>query len=143
MYYSSKRQAFLVDQGYAFKVITHLSGIENLPGLAYSRIEERRELLAEVALQNSDAGDAEGDDFDGARNLSFNAGSKKGGKKGAKARRTAGRLSELAGGDGMAYVEYNRSRNKELKNAGPSKFFRKLQREQEKKRKDARDLNNE
>lgn len=142
MYYSSKRQAFLVDQGYAFKVITHLSGIENLPGLAYSTLAERKELLAEVALQNSDAGDAENDDFDGARNLSFNAGSRKGGKKGAKARRTAGRLAELAGGDGMAYVEYNKSRNKDLK-AGPNKFFRKMQREQEKKRKEARELNND
>ena len=42
MYYSTKRQAFLVDQGYAFKVITHLSGMEQLPDLAYSSARERR-----------------------------------------------------------------------------------------------------
>ena len=52
MYYSSKRQAFLVDQGYAFKVITHLQGIEDLPGLAFSSPAERRELLQNVMLQN-------------------------------------------------------------------------------------------
>merc|ERR1711881_58596 len=45
MHYSAKRQAFLVDQGYAFKVITHLSGMEQLPDLAYASARERRELL--------------------------------------------------------------------------------------------------
>ena len=28
MYYSTKRQQFLIDQGYSFKVITHLDGLE-------------------------------------------------------------------------------------------------------------------
>ena len=30
MYYSTKRQQFLIDQGYSFKVITNL--LDNLPG---------------------------------------------------------------------------------------------------------------
>ena len=133
MYYSSKRQAFLVDQGYAFKVITHLQGIEKLPGLAYATITERKELLAEVMLQNSEAGQQEGDDFDGAK-LSYNAAS----KRSARYRRTTGKLSGLAGGDNMAYIEYNKSRNKELK-AGKgqsSAFFRKMHRENEKRKKE-------
>ncbi len=101
MYYSSKRQAFLVDQGYAFKVITHLQGIEDLPGLAYASPAERRELLQEVMLQNETSADVEKIDGDlfGAR--SNGSRGKSGGfvKKGAK--RTAGMLSELSGGQDM------------------------------------------
>lgn len=32
MYYSTKRQQFLIDQGYSFKVITELRGMEEMPG---------------------------------------------------------------------------------------------------------------
>lgn len=73
MLYSSKRQAFLVDQGYAFKVITELQGMDNLPNLAFSTLQERKELLEQVMLQNSEAGEAEKEDknFDGAK-LSWN-----------------------------------------------------------------------
>ena len=100
MYYSSKRQAFLVDQGYAFKVITHLAGIEDLPVLAYNTQRERRELLQEVMLQNETSADVEkiDDDLFGARSGGPRG---KGGlsKKGAK--RTAGMLSDLSGGQDM------------------------------------------
>ena len=101
MYYSSKRQAFLVDQGYAFKVITHLQGIENLPGLAYASPAERRELLQEVMLQNETSADVEkvDDDLFGAGKGGFRGKSSGVSKKGAK--RTAGMLSELSGGQDM------------------------------------------
>jgi DNA excision repair protein ERCC-3 len=130
MYYSSKRQAFLVDQGYAFKVITHLQGIENLPGLAYSTVAERKELLEEVVLQNAESGTQEKDDFDNATGLSYNAN-----RGGARNKRTKGRLSELSGGNTMAYMERNRSKNKELK-GGKSQFFKKLNRETERRKKE-------
>lgn len=104
MYYSSKRQAFLVDQGYAFKVITHLQGIEKLPGLAYESAQERRELLQNVMLQNAQNSDAfaieretDGGMFDRTR-YDFKGGN-------AKYKRTTGKLSELAGGEDMAYIE--------------------------------------
>ncbi|KFY70119.1 hypothetical protein V499_09441 [Pseudogymnoascus sp. VKM F-103] len=135
MYYSSKRQAFLVDQGYAFKVITHLQGIENLPGLAFSTPAERRELLQNVMIQNEGAFDSEkiADDLfsvagaGGNRNAAFR-------KKGV--RRTAGTLAELSGGQDMAYIEQNRSKNKELKkDKKPSNpFFKKLQRDAQKRK---------
>lgn len=130
MYYSSKRQAFLVDQGYAFKVITHLQGIENLPGLAFSTAAERRELLQNVMIQNEGAFDLENikdDLFD----VNGGAGRSQSSKKKAAARRTAGTLSELSGGQDMAYVEQNRSRNKELKKDKKSSnpFFKKVQRD--------------
>jgi DNA excision repair protein ERCC-3 len=108
MFYSTKRQAFLVDQGYAFKVITHLKGIETLPNLAFTSQQERNELLQEVLLQNEDAADiAEpGDSL-------FSKGPSNG-KPAAKVKRTTGTLSSLAGGDTMSYIEVNKSKNSTL-----------------------------
>ena len=48
MVFSSKRQSFLVDQGYAFKVITQLKDIKTTPDLAFDTPESRRELLAKT-----------------------------------------------------------------------------------------------
>ncbi|QBM89744.1 DNA excision repair protein ERCC-3 [Metschnikowia aff. pulcherrima] len=115
MYYSTKRQAFLVDQGYAFKVITHLSGMEQLPDLAYASARERRELLQQVLLKNEDAagvevGDDEGTNFMSRDKLKF---------EGSLALRTAGSLAGLAGGEDMAYIEYSKNKNKELKEHHP------------------------
>lgn len=130
MYYSSKRQAFLVDQGYAFKVITHLQGIENLPSLAFNTHQDRMELLQTVMMQAEDAGNVEKIEGD----LFSSAGMGGSRKKGV--RRTAGALSELSGGQGMAYVEYQKSKNKELtKGRGThNAFMRQLQRDNKRKR---------
>ena len=130
MYYSSKRQAFLVDQGYAFKVITHLQGIDQLPGLGYSTPAERRELLQEVMLQNETQADVEkvDDDLFSGRSARPSGAAKKAGAK-----RTANTLSELSGGQDMAYIEFNKSRNKELKSKHKS-LFSKLARDQQRKK---------
>ncbi|MCJ1461215.1 transcription factor TFIIH complex ERCC-3 subunit [Mycoblastus sanguinarius] len=134
MYYSSKRQAFLVDQGYAFKVITHLQGIENLPGLAYASPAERRELLQEVMLQNETSADVEKIDDDLFSARSGGTKGKSGGIAGKKrAKRTAGMLSDLSGGQDMAYIEYNKSRNKELKGKH-NPLFKKMAREQQRRK---------
>ncbi|KAF2786220.1 DNA repair helicase rad25 [Melanomma pulvis-pyrius CBS 109.77] len=127
MFYSSKRQAFLVDQGYAFKVITRLEGLEKRTDLAFYTTHERRELLMDVLLsKDADAAEEKinGDMF-GSK---FASTGRKGRKKNG-ARRTAGTLSELSGGQDMAYIEYNKSRNKELKTkVVKNGFLRKLQR---------------
>ncbi|KAH3688562.1 hypothetical protein WICPIJ_000443 [Wickerhamomyces pijperi] len=118
MYYSTKRQAFLVDQGYAFKVITHLHGMENLPNLAYSTVRERRELLQEVLLKNEDAAGLEiGDDADSSvgRGNNVMKRSHHHNNRNGKAQRVAGSLASLAGGEDMAYVEYAGNRNRELR----------------------------
>lgn len=116
MYYSTKRQAFLVDQGYAFKVITHLSGMEQLPDLAYASARERRELLQQVLLKNEDAAGVEvGDDED--TNFMPKAGRPKG--ESSSASRSAGSLAGLAGGEDMAYIEYSKNKNKELREHHP------------------------
>lgn len=116
MYYSTKRQAFLVDQGYAFKVITHLSGMEQLPDLAYSTPRERRELLQQVLLKNEDAAGLEiGDDAD----TNFIPRDKRIKMENSNASRSAGSLAGLAGGEDMAYIEYSKNKNKELKEHHP------------------------
>ncbi|ODQ62131.1 hypothetical protein WICANDRAFT_26389 [Wickerhamomyces anomalus NRRL Y-366-8] len=123
MYYSTKRQAFLVDQGYAFKVITHLHGMESLPDLAYASPRERRELLQDVLLKNEDAASLEvGDDADNSVGRGNNVGKRHhngGNGSKSKAQRTAGSLASLAGGEDMAYVEYSSNKNKELKEHHP------------------------
>ena len=101
MYYSAKRQAFLVDQGYAFKVISHLNGLESLPGLAYATSAERRELLQDVMLQNEEKWGVEDikDDLFSVRSNQPKGKNSALAKKGAK--RTAGLLSDLSGGQDM------------------------------------------
>ncbi|EEQ29048.1 DNA repair helicase RAD25 [Microsporum canis CBS 113480] len=130
MFYSSKRQAFLVDQGYAFKVITHLQGIENLEGLAYATAEERLALLADVTLQNETSAAVE-ENADDLFNDRMAGGKPRGGKK--PVRRNAATLSGLAGGEDMAYIERNKSRNKQLKER--SSFFKKIDRDRAKRKK--------
>lgn len=131
VYYATKRQRFLVDQGYAFKVITHLSGIDSLPGLAFPTRREQAELLKAVSVDSATAAaDAEqiDDDIWGEGKMSKRAGgtSKKYGYK-----RSGGTLAELSGGTNMVYVEQNKSRK-----AGPSvnTNIQKIKRAEKKKR---------
>ncbi|KAF2497068.1 DNA repair helicase rad25 [Lophium mytilinum] len=124
MYYSSKRQAFLVDQGYAFKVITRLEGLQERSDLAFYTPQDRRELLVDVLMAKDADGEAE--HIDGDMFGKYKAG---GHKKKPGARRMAGTLSELSGGQDMAYIEYNKSRNKDFKQKGiKNDFIRKLNR---------------
>lgn len=144
MVYSTKRQAFLVDQGYAFKVITHLAGIENMKGLAFNTAMERRELLQDVMLQNEMSA-AQEEKIDDNLWEAEGTGRRRGvghGKKGAQpVRRMAGTLQDLSGGQDMAYIEYNKSRNSQLKRGEKGKkeafhpFMRKLNREMERRKK--------
>ena len=145
MYYSSKRQAFLVDQGYAFKVITQLANIEKTPDLAFATPQECRELLQRTLVDNEKGAeeDVETDDLFGKAR----GGRKRIGNGAAAAaaavRRTAGTLGELSGGQDMAYIEQNKAANKALKKKkgaadGQSAFFKKIQREKERSRQKAR-----
>ncbi|KAF1731469.1 putative DNA repair helicase ercc3 [Beauveria bassiana] len=124
MFFSSKRQAFLVDQGYAFKVITQLANIEQTPGLAFATAAERRELLQKVLVENEGAEDEDiTDDL-------FHSGTM--GRAQKRVRRTAGTLGELSGGQNMAYIEQNKKVNQGLKKKGKKEsnaFFKKINRE--------------
>jgi len=131
MHFASKRQAFLIDQGYAFKVITRLVGIEETPDLAFRTAAEQRELLQGALVDNETAVDDEfaADDLWG--------GEKSGGKgKKNTVRRVAGYLDQLSGVQDMAYIERNTSSNKGLKRkkGEKSEFFKKMDRENKRRK---------
>lgn len=128
MYYSTKRQAFLVDQGYSFKVITQLAGMEKMENLVFNSAQMRRELLQKVVVDTESKRGL--DDEDNTDDLFY---ATKGRKRGVK--RTAGTLGELSGGQDMAYIEQRKSANKALKKKPEkSKFFKKVDREKERLR---------
>lgn len=123
MYFSSKRQAFLVDQGYAFKVITQLANIENTPDLAYATAHARRELLQKVLVEN------EGPEEEDPTDDLFHTYTKGRKKKSGAARRTAGMLGELSGGQDMAYIEQNKKLSLKKGKKESHSFFKKIGRE--------------
>ena len=49
MHFSTKRQRFLVNQGYSFKVVTKLAGMEEEKDLAFNTKKEQAELLQQVS----------------------------------------------------------------------------------------------
>lgn len=109
MYYSTKRQQFLIDQGYAFRVIMNLVGQEEMPGLVYSRKSEQIELLQSVLIASESAAEF-GTDVK-VKDI--------GSSSGSNAKRVMGNLNALSGAQHMSYVERNRSMNKTLANDQP------------------------
>ncbi|CAN4122252.1 unnamed protein product [Withania somnifera] len=97
MYYSTKRQQFLIDQGYSFKVITGLPPPDSGPALSYYHVGEQRELLGKVLGASDDMIgveeiEEEDDDTDGKALRCEN--------------RTVGSMSTYSGAKGMVYMEY-------------------------------------
>ena len=131
MGFSAKRQAFLVDQGYAFKTITHLAGMDKMPNLSYRTTRERNELLADVMLQSETKADVEKIEGDAWSHLS--AGSGTASKKGQKVRRQAVTMADASGGGTMApmYKEQDIRKGRRGKSEPDSEFFRKEQRKRE------------
>ncbi|KAI9505651.1 transcription factor TFIIH complex ERCC-3 subunit [Coemansia spiralis] len=102
MYYSAKRQQFLIDQGYSFKVITQLEGMDECPDLVYNDVESQKALLHAVRMASEADADLEKEEGFADGRL---RGSKKKLAKGVK--RAAGSLKSLSGADNMAYIESN------------------------------------
>jgi DNA excision repair protein ERCC-3 len=141
MFYSTKRQQFLIDQGYAFKVITHLDGLEDLPDLVYRTRDEQIELISSVLLANESEADLGSDIRAAEGDLAGTITSKDfGPTKFPTAQRTTGSLTALSGAQHMSYVEQNKSANKKLaREAAPRhKLFAKRDKEKAAAKKDAR-----
>ncbi|XP_016988992.1 general transcription and DNA repair factor IIH helicase subunit XPB [Drosophila rhopaloa] len=98
MSYSRKRQRFLVNQGYSYKVITHLKGMDTDADLMYGTQEEQGQLL-QLVLSASDL-DCEDEKLPGE------PGFRPGGAGGTV--RRAGGLSSMSGGDDAIYYEHRR-----------------------------------
>uniref|UniRef100_A0A7C9DV12 DNA 3'-5' helicase n=1 Tax=Opuntia streptacantha TaxID=393608 RepID=A0A7C9DV12_OPUST len=101
MYYSTKRQQFLIDQGYSFKVITSLPPPDVGPELSYYKLEDQLALLSKVLNA--------GDDMIGLEQLEEDADE----IALMKARRSMGSMSAMSGANGMVYMEYSTGQRKQ------------------------------
>lgn len=109
MYYSTKRQQFLVDQGYSFKVITDLKGMQEMPELIYKEKNEQIELLSSVLILGDDAGDVGTDLLGGEWADDVRVGINSSDRKMnsgfmPKAARITGNLNALSGAEHMSYI---------------------------------------
>ncbi|XP_027340321.1 general transcription and DNA repair factor IIH helicase subunit XPB1 isoform X2 [Abrus precatorius] len=100
MYYSTKRQQFLIDQGYSFKVITSLPPSDEGPRLSYYHLEDQLALLGKVLSAGDDAVGLEQLEED-ADEIALHS-----------ARRSQASMSAMSGAKGMVYMEYSTGRNK-------------------------------
>ncbi|EFA00328.1 general transcription and DNA repair factor IIH helicase subunit XPB [Tribolium castaneum] len=97
MNYSRKRQRFLVNQGYSYKVITKLAGMDEEPDLMYKTREEQGQLLQQV-LAASDI-DCEDEKVPG-----------EGGRgAGGSGNRRTGQMGSMSGADDAVYYEYKKN----------------------------------
>jgi cell division protein FtsX len=96
--YATKRQRFLVDQGYSFKVVTELKDMENIPDLQYGTKEEQLKLLAKVIATDDDDGEEEMQEEDPF------ARQQKAKNKKMKAERRMGNTQALTGSSDRALV---------------------------------------
>ncbi|KAL4362739.1 hypothetical protein GQ457_04G037640 [Hibiscus cannabinus] len=99
MYYSTKRQQFLIDQGYSFKVITSLPPPDAGDELSYYHLDEQLALLKKVLTAGDDAVGLEQLEED-ADDIALH-----------KARRSTGSMSVMSGAKGMVYMEYSTGKN--------------------------------
>lgn len=114
MYYSAKRQRFLVNQGYSFKVITRLAGMEE-ENLELGEKRKQQELLQQVLA----ASDADADEERVGTELSRSS------SQNSLVSRRQGSMASMSGADDMMYLEY-KSGAKQSKNRHPLfKQFRK------------------
>ncbi|XP_023725094.2 general transcription and DNA repair factor IIH helicase subunit XPB, partial [Cryptotermes secundus] len=96
MSYSRKRQRFLVNQGYSYKVITKLAGMDEEPDLLYKTREEQGQLLQQVLAASDIDADEERVPGEGPR-------------IGPTVHRRVGNMSSLSGADDAVYLEYKRT----------------------------------
>lgn len=97
VYKATKRQRFLINQGYSYKVINKLGTLAN-ENLYYGKKEEQEDLLKEVLTANEDAAEEEKvpDHFrSGGSSHVF---------------RTTGSMGTLSGADEGFYMEQRRNR---------------------------------
>jgi len=122
MYYSAKRQQYLIDQGYTFKIVTNLCEKADADAIksnfAYATAEDDRKLLRTV-LNSETTLEKEQRDEDNAIRKNNPDGAA---LADAKVKRTTGNMSQLSGGSGMRYREVSSGATKK------HPLFRKRQR---------------
>lgn len=97
MLYQSKRQRFLINQGYSYKVITKLSGIEE-EQLSYGTRDEQLKLLEEVQRANEADAEEEKMPVDPLLNSK-------------RVVRRTGNMASMSGADDSVYLESRARKN--------------------------------
>lgn len=100
MFYSNKRQQYLVDQGYTFKVVTELYDKDTFQGV-FSKKDAQRQLLNEVL--SADVESAAKDENAAIRDDEDLSRLELGGRK----KKKTSSLGALSGADGAQYMEYS------------------------------------
>lgn len=112
MFYSAKRQQYLIDQGYTFKIVTNLCEKADAQarerGFAYSTPEDDRKLLRTV-LTSETSLEKEQRDEDNAIRKSNPDGAA---LVDAKVKRNIGNMAQLSGGSGARYREISSGSSK-------------------------------
>ncbi|KAI4477297.1 PREDICTED: DNA excision repair protein haywire [Polistes canadensis] len=103
MNYSRKRQRFLVNQGYAYKVITKLAGMDDEPDLMYGLREDQGQLLQQVLTASDMDADEERIPGEGIRSVTMKAGN----------------MTSLSGADDAVYYEYKKAPSSSTANKHP------------------------
>lgn len=103
MNYSRKRQRFLVNQGYSYKVITKLAGMEEEPDLMYTSREEQGQLLQQVLTASDTDADEERIPGEGPRPIV----------------RKTGNMTSISGADDAIYYEYKKAASSSTANKHP------------------------
>lgn len=93
MSFSRKRQRFLVNQGYSYKVITKLAGMDQDQELLYKTKEEQAKMLQMVLTASDNDADEE----------------RVPGEIGGRTVRRPGTMASMSGADDNVYMEYKRS----------------------------------
>ncbi|XP_041936741.1 general transcription and DNA repair factor IIH helicase subunit XPB isoform X1 [Alosa sapidissima] len=104
MAYSTKRQRFLVDQGYSFKVITKMAGMEEEELMFSTRDEQQLLLQKVIAASDLDAEDEVVSGEMGIGRPQFS--------------RRPGMMSSMSGADDAVYMEYHSGRGSRAAAAG-------------------------
>ncbi|PXF45241.1 TFIIH basal transcription factor complex helicase repB subunit [Gracilariopsis chorda] len=107
MFYSSKRQQFLIDQGYAFKVITHLEGMDKAK-LDFETKQEQLALLAKVLAADETEASEHLDVDEEERALAARGPD---GGFGSLMRRRPNSIEALTGARGVRYNEFDRRKD--------------------------------
>ncbi|XP_029168474.1 general transcription and DNA repair factor IIH helicase subunit XPB isoform X1 [Nylanderia fulva] len=103
MNYSRKRQRFLVNQGYAYKVITKLAGMDEEPDLMYGNREEQGQLLQQVLTASDTDADEERIPNEGPRPII----------------RKTGTMTSMSGADDAVYYECKKGPGSSTANKHP------------------------
>jgi DNA excision repair protein ERCC-3 len=106
MYYSAKRQGFLVDNGYQFKVITELQGMSSMRDLVYPTLTNQLELLNTVLMANLGDISEEEEEAEDVVVIGDSSGEE---EESVFVSRSGGLIAGFSGADSMAYMEIDRS----------------------------------